>query len=666
MAHPILSVCIFCLICATHSPCSSHAAVKHESVRIRHENSSTAYSNPPSTKNMEIISRVKLKSDFESSAESTKKLKKKDCEECQDKIEIQSGEHNLLKRRSINTNKSEDSLLKKSYSKKIFEKFGDGTTMNMEEFQKFIERLDLLQVLSNKMDGIRNLEDSHEKPSTQNDKSCIDGKHIFSDFNDQNTSRADAKINDTMLQIACPAILYSLMVGKCNEDPNVHSDENNHEIYVGISVWIYSTSAVILTSACGVLALVIIPVMQKKIYKPLLQFLVALAVGTLAGDAFLHLLPHAMTRAHSHGLHGHHNEMLIEEESMNPHDENMWKGFVSMMGLTFFFLMEKLILVIAKWRKGKQKKAEIHSHMQFFPNGLDDLNDSNPTQCMDRYNPYPYCYQDILNHQIHGCPLESDKTASTMLGDVDTSDISSFKKSKSPTDEKLEDSQNVGRNYAENNLSSCTEANKMLPEKAAKNDSITIILREHGTNHHGHSHSHGHVHAAPQNFSSVAWMVIMGDGLHNFTDGMAIGAAFSSSLAGGFSTAVAVFCHELPHELGDFAMLLKAGMTIKQALFYNLLSSVLSLLGNIVGIYLGNTEYASSWVFAAAAGMFIYIALVDMIPELSSAHEDESNLTQCCLHVGGLTVGFGIMTLIAMYEQDLKSIFKEPVPMNSN
>lgn len=97
-----------------------------------------------------------------------------------------------------------------------------------------------------------------------------------------------------------------------------------------------------------------------------------------------------------------------------------------------------------------------------------------------------------------------------------------------------------------------------------ENNDYTVILREHESRHHGHSHAHGHVHAAPKTMSSVAWMVIMGDGLHNFTDGMAIGAAFSGSVAGGFSTAVAVFCHELPHELGDFAMLLKAGMTMKQ------------------------------------------------------------------------------------------------------
>lgn len=76
---------------------------------------------------------------------------------------------------------------------------------------------------------------------------------------------------------------------------------------------------------------------------------------------------------------------------------------------------------------------------------------------------------------------------------------------------------------------------------------------------------------------------------------------------------------------------------------------------------LGNSETASAWVFALAAGMFIYIALVDMLPELSSSHEDENNLTQYLLHMGGMLSGFGVMALIAIYENELKSIFKEPM-----
>lgn len=66
-------------------------------------------------------------------------------------------------------------------------------------------------------------------------------------------------------------------------------------------------------------------------------------------------------------------------------------------------------------------------------------------------------------------------------------------------------------------------------------------------------------------------MVIFGDGIHNLADGLAIGAAFTDSYLSGLSTTIAVLCHELPHEIGDFAMLLKAGMTVKQAICYNIL-----------------------------------------------------------------------------------------------
>ena len=63
----------------------------------------------------------------------------------------------------------------------------------------------------------------------------------------------------------------------------------------------------------------------------------------------------------------------------------------------------------------------------------------------------------------------------------------------------------------------------------------------------------------------------MGDGFHTFADGLAVGAAFSESVPSGFATAVAVLCHELPHKVGDFAMLINAGLTIKTAIICNLL-----------------------------------------------------------------------------------------------
>lgn len=83
--------------------------------------------------------------------------------------------------------------------------------------------------------------------------------------------------------------------------------------------------------------------------------------------------------------------------------------------------------------------------------------------------------------------------------------------------------------------------------------------------------------------ATVAWMIIFGDGIHNFIDGLAIGAAFSESILAGLSVSLAVFCEELPHELGDFAVLLNSGMTVKQAVIYNFLSACTCYIGLVIG-----------------------------------------------------------------------------------
>ena len=82
---------------------------------------------------------------------------------------------------------------------------------------------------------------------------------------------------------------------------------------------------------------------------------------------------------------------------------------------------------------------------------------------------------------------------------------------------------------------------------------------------------------------TVAWMIIFGDGIHNFIDGLSIGAAMSTSVLTGVSVSLAVLCEEFPHELGDFAVLLNAGMTVKQAAIYNFLSACTCYLGLVIG-----------------------------------------------------------------------------------
>lgn len=85
-------------------------------------------------------------------------------------------------------------------------------------------------------------------------------------------------------------------------------------------------------------------------------------------------------------------------------------------------------------------------------------------------------------------------------------------------------------------------------------------------------------------------------------------------MGGGLSTSVAVLCHELPHEVGDFAVLLKAGLSVKKAVMYNTLSAFLCFLGMTIGVVVGNLD--TGMLSSIIAGMFLYIALVDMIPQL--------------------------------------------------
>uniref|UniRef100_A0A3Q0RRX1 Solute carrier family 39 member 8 n=1 Tax=Amphilophus citrinellus TaxID=61819 RepID=A0A3Q0RRX1_AMPCI len=155
---------------------------------------------------------------------------------------------------------------------------------------------------------------------------------------------------------------------------------------------------------------------------------------------------------------------------------------------------------------------------------------------------------------------------------------------------------------------------------------------------------------------TVAWMITLSDALHNFIDGLAIGASFTVSILAGFSTSTAIVCEEFPHELGDFVILLNAGMSIPQAIFFNLLSAVSCYIGLVFGILLGS-NFAPNAIFAIAGGMFLYIALADMFPEMDSiAREQRQTSTKIVFFLiqnAGLLTGFAIILLITMFAGEI-------------
>ncbi|XP_038863333.1 zinc transporter ZIP5 [Salvelinus namaycush] len=338
--------------------------------------------------------------------------------------------------------------------------------------------------------------------------------------------------------LLCPALLYQIESGVCLRHPETHGAESERSVtFLKALGW--SSLALVVISLPSLLALSLVPLLPPARLHSFLCPMTALAVGTLCGDALLHLLPHAKT-----GPHSNHSE---EQDSI-------LKGLCVLGGCYVLFIFESLLGLRTHYKKAKRK--EQNTSIELYP--------------------------------------ERELTA----------------------------------------LQSETQSS------------------EHG---HGHGHSHGPSSKEEAGIGSLVWMVVMGDGIHNLTDGLAIGAAFSQSLAGGLSTTIAVFCHELPHELGDLAVLLGAGWPVRRLVLFSAVSALLGFVGLLTGSVLGHqSAQISPWILTLTAGVFLYVALADMLPEM--LHGDPGLMgpwTRFLLQNLGLLAGGAIMLCIALFEDHI-------------
>ncbi|KAM9238072.1 metal cation symporter ZIP8 [Dugong dugon] len=157
---------------------------------------------------------------------------------------------------------------------------------------------------------------------------------------------------------------------------------------------------------------------------------------------------------------------------------------------------------------------------------------------------------------------------------------------------------------------------------------------------------------------TIAWMITLSDALHNFIDGLAIGASFTLSLLQGLSTSIAILCEEFPHELGDFVILLNAGMSTRQALLFNFLSACSCYVGLAFGILVGN-NFSPYIIFALAGGMFLYISLADMFPEMNDMLREKvtgrkTDFTFFMIQNAGMLTGFVAILLITLFAGDIE------------
>ena len=162
----------------------------------------------------------------------------------------------------------------------------------------------------------------------------------------------------------------------------------------------------------------------------------------------------------------------------------------------------------------------------------------------------------------------------------------------------------------------------------------------HGHDHHGHEahagHANAHTHEQARKKASGA-LVLVGDALHNVLDGVLIAAAFLTDVHLGIVTALAIMAHEIPQEVGNFAVLLHSGVSRRRALVLNLLTSLTAVIGGVIGFFaLEQSLAALPFALAVAAASLLYVAVADLIPGLHRRVDARSSVTQVIL------IGLGI------------------------
>lgn len=142
------------------------------------------------------------------------------------------------------------------------------------------------------------------------------------------------------------------------------------------------------------------------------------------------------------------------------------------------------------------------------------------------------------------------------------------------------------------------------------------------------------------------YLNLAADFAHNFTDGLAIGASYLAGNYIGIVTTVTILLHEVPHEIGDFAILIKSGCSRRKAMGLQLVTALGAVAGTVLAL-LGSSGEASPWVLPFTAGGFIYIATVSVLPELL---EESTKLGQSIKEISALLAGVGLMVIIAALE----------------
>ncbi|XP_054169350.1 zinc transporter ZIP12-like [Oppia nitens] len=326
---------------------------------------------------------------------------------------------------------------------------------------------------------------------------------------------------------------------------------------------------------------------------------IGVSFGTLAGDALLHLIPHAL------GIHSHEepsNETDDDHQKHN-HSHNDGDNVNIMLNIPNFFWYQLCVL------------GAIYG-LFLFELIINAIYSENTEE---GHHGHSHTLKPDFNRNIT-TPSEGSVTVPT------------------------KDSQIHLTSYCDS--STTLDTNSVGTVKSTENLTLDKIKHQNEVILEGNSVVWG--------MTPLAMMITLGDAIHNFGDGLAIGVAFTSGLAGGISTSLAVLCHEIPHELGDFAVLLSTGLSVKKAAFINFVSALTAFIGLYIGIMLGTDSRSQNWVLATCAGIFLYVALTNMLPELKQKSKTNRPYLMIAVKNFGVLLGIVLMAIIAIFEDKFR------------
>jgi zinc and cadmium transporter len=171
-------------------------------------------------------------------------------------------------------------------------------------------------------------------------------------------------------------------------------------------------------------------------------------------------------------------------------------------------------------------------------------------------------------------------------------------------------------------------------------------LYRHTHHHEGDGHHHHH-HFDAQQAGRGAWSVLLGDSIHNFCDGVIIAAAFLTDVRLGVVTSLAIIAHEIPQEVGDYIVLLNAGLSRGKALLYNALSGLSAVVGGVIGYFVvGQWEALFPYLLVVASSSFIYVAVADLIPQLQQRMPWKDTAAQLAWLAAGIGIVIGVVRVV--------------------